>query len=279
MPEGPEIRIAADQLEEALVGKPVCEIFFAFPHLKAYEPILTGEIVSAVETYGKAILTRFTNDLNIYTHNQLYGVWVIRADRNLPETNRQLRLAIYNQEHSALLYSASDIEVLHSREVAHHPFLSKIGPDLLDPNLTVAAVAQRLQSDRFRRRRLASLLLDQHFLAGLGNYLRSEILHRAGIHPSRRPLDCSPAEIEALARATLQLTRQSYETGGITNDLELVGRLKDEGWEWRSYRWSVFGRDGCACHRCGTSVDKKEVGGRRLYYCAVCQPPPVKRTE
>ena len=71
MPEGPEIRLAADEIANAIVGKPTVEVTFAFPQLKQYEPMLTGAMVTSIDTFGKALLTRFDNALNIYSHNQL----------------------------------------------------------------------------------------------------------------------------------------------------------------------------------------------------------------
>lgn len=274
MPEGPEIRLAADQIAQAIVGYPTSEVYFAFEHLKDFQPILSGVKVTAVETYGKAILTRFANELNIYTHNQLYGQWTVRDAYDFPDTTRQLRLAIHNQQHSALLYSASDIQVLHNSEVQNHPFLSTIGPDLLDPDLTVNEVIQRYLSTEFRKKRLSTLLLNQRFLAGLGNYLRSEVLFVAGLHYIYRPIDCTPAQIDALASATLELTRQSYHNHGVTNDLRLAKQLKASGWHERKYRWWVFERDGDLCHKCQEKISKADVGGRRIYFCPNCQRPP-----
>jgi endonuclease-8 len=123
----------------------------------------------------------------------------------------------------------------------------------------------------FRRRRLTSLLLDQGFLAGIGNYLRSEILFVGQTHPSLRPTDCSQEQIEQLARAAIQLSRQSYQTGGITTDLELAETLRRQGASRRQYRFWVFGRDEEPCYKCGTLIIKDEIGGRRLYFCPSCQ--------
>jgi endonuclease-8 len=149
--------------------------------------------------------------------------------------------------------------------------LSKLGPDLLETRVTVPQVAERFVADEFRRRRLTSLLLDQGFLAGLGNYLRSEVLFVARVHPSLRPMDCSEGQIEALAEAAVSLTRQSYQTKGITNDLKLAKKLKEEGQNYREFRFWVFARDGRPCYNCGTAIIKDSVGGRRLYYCPNCQ--------
>ena len=271
MPEGPEIRLAADELQAALAQQTTTEIFFAFDQLKRYESELTGVPITAVETYGKAMVTRFANRLNIYSHNQLYGRWLIRPPHDYPDTNRSLRLAIHNKKHSALLYSASEIELLTDDEIPKHPFISKLGPDLLRPETTLEIVEQRFFDEKYERRRLTTLLLDQHFIAGPGNYLRSEILFVARVHPSLRPKDCTDGQRQALAKATLELTQQSYDTKGITNDLNLVEELKKQGFTYRQYRFRVFNRADEPCLVCGTPIIKEEMSGRRLYYCPNCQ--------
>lgn len=274
MPEGPEIKQAADKIAKAIAHQPIESISFAFDHLKSFESALAQEHVISVTPRGKALLTRFSNQLSIYSHNQLYGVWYVRAAHSLPTTNRQLRLAIHTAKKSALLYSASDIAVLDDAELAAHPFLSKLGPDILDHDTTIAMVRDRLLNKRFQRRGFPTLLLDQHFVCGLGNYLRSEILFVAGVHPTLRPVDCTPDQIEQLATAAIALPRQSYATRGITNDLTLALQLKADGQPRRAYRHWVFSRAGQPCYRCGTSILKDTVGGRRVYYCPRCQPCP-----
>ena len=272
MPEGPEIRRAADQIARAIAQRPVTEVWFAFDQLKPYEEKLKGQIITAVQPRGKALLTRFENGLNIYSHNQLYGQWMIRKAYHYPETNRQLRLAIHNDQKSALLYSASEIEVLSDRGVAQHPFLNRIGPDVLDPTTTVEQVRDRLQAPEFHRRKFTTLFLDQHCLAGLGNYLRSEILFVARIHPDLRPVDCSEAQLQGLAEAAIAIPRQSYQTAGITNDLQRAAQCKAQGDTRQNYRFWIFNREGKPCWVCKTPVVKAMSGGRRYYYCPQCQP-------
>lgn len=271
MPEGPEIRQAADQLAAALVDQRVTELFFAFEHLKPYESKLVGQSVTAVRTRGKGIVIGFSNQLYIYSHNQLYGIWYVRRRHAYPETKRQLRLAIHTAKKSALLYSASDIEVLQHADLATHPFLSRIELDVLDEAVTVAQIAERFRDQRFYRRQLPILLLDQHFIGGLGNYLRSEILFVARVFPALRPVDCSSEQIFALSQAVLTVTQQSYVTKGITNDLEIAMRLKAQGYKRGDYRHSVFNRDNRPCFVCGTTIVKTILAGRRLYYCPHCQ--------
>ncbi|NJR51326.1 MAG: endonuclease VIII [Leptolyngbyaceae cyanobacterium CSU_1_3] len=271
MPEGPEIRQAADQIATALVDRPVTEIFFAFDRLKPFAEELVGQCVTAIRTRGKAMVICFEKPLYIYSHNQLYGRWYVRKLHAYPATNRQLRLAIHNSKKSALLYSASDIQVLSEEELAVHPFLCRVEMDVLDQAVTVEQVVDRFLDKRFHRRQLTILLLDQHFLGGLGNYLRSEILFVARVHPALRPVDCTIDQIDALAQSVLSVTLQSYATKGITNDLQIADALKQSGYKRSQYRHFVFGRQGKACFLCGASIVKEVYAGRRLYYCPNCQ--------
>ena len=112
MPEGPEIRRAADKVAAVLVGKEAESVTFGLPQLRRFENHFRGHTVTAVDTRGKAMLTRFDNGLTLYSHNQLYGRWYVRARGELPRTRRSLRVAFHTALHSALLYSATDIEVL-----------------------------------------------------------------------------------------------------------------------------------------------------------------------
>lgn len=273
MPEGPEIRLAADKIERAILPHPTTEIFFAFEHLKSFEAELTGCRVTQVETRGKAMLTHFDNGLSVYSHNQLYGKWVVRKAYSFPETNRQLRFAIHNAKKSALLYSASDIQILSSpSEIESHPFLSKLGPDVLSAGLQPKTVQAALSHKKNHRRRLSTLYLDQHFLAGIGNYLRSEILFVAKLHPQHRPIDCTEAQLQALANASIEVAYQSYRYKGVTNDLDLANQLKASGSRYRDYRHWVFGRSHRPCYLCATPIVKEMVNNRRIYYCPHCQP-------
>lgn len=267
MPEGPEIWRAADQINNAIAGKSIKKLFFAFDELKNYENELEGSVVSSVTPRGKAIITAFQNELNLYTHNQLYGKWMITENGREPDTNRSLRVAIHTDEASAYLYSASEIEFLKDDEIESHPYIKKLGPDVVDPNTTFEEVFERYKDDAFKNRKLATLLLDQGFLSGVGNYLRSEILFCAKVDPDHRPKDCSEEQIKDLAHYSLELSRRSYKTGGITTAPELVEALKREGASREQYRHYAYGRTGKPCYKCGREIKEVKTGGRKIYYC------------
>ena len=271
MPEGPEVRLAADKLAAKLVGEVVETAWFGLPRLETFAGELSGRRVASLETRGKAQLIHFENGLALYSHNQLYGRWFVRARESYPKTNRSLRVALHTDTSSALLYSASDIAVLDREGIRKHPFLSRIGPDLLSSELTKQVLVARLRDRRFKNRALGGLYLDQAFVAGLGNYLRSEILHFARVHPTQRPSDLTATQQRKLAAETLVVGQRAYEKRGVTNPPRLVQRLKKKGAKRRAYRHAVFARAGLPCYRCGTAIEKTSIASRRLYFCPACQ--------
>lgn len=272
MPEGPEIRRAADRLSRVLRGITPEHVELLLPGLEQHVARLRGRRILGVQPRAKALLIHFDGGYSLYSHNQLYGRWyVVRAGKT-PRTRRSLRVAIHTRDHSALLYSASEIAVLSAAQLRRHPFLCKLGPDLLDPGTTPAAVRAQIEDRRFQRRSLASLLLDQSFLAGLGNYLRSEILHVARLRHEVTLGALDAATRLRLAEAAVTVTRQAYRCRGITNELERAARLKGEGLKFAAYRHHVFARAGCSCWTCDTPVQRVSVSGRAIFFCAHCQP-------
>lgn len=267
MPEGPEIRRAADALAEAVLGEPLQRVEFGVPALRRYQCTLAGQRIVSITPHGKALLTRFDGGQTLYSHNQLYGVWKIVDAGQRPSTSRSLRVALETSRKAILLYSASDVTMWDSARIAEHPFLAGLGPDVLDEALRPAEVEARLRDPRFAGRRLSSLLLDQSFLAGMGNYLRSEVLHRASLAPQHRPRDLAPAQRAALADALLAVPRDSYRSRG--RRYAAVEGLSGTG--AAGFRFRVFDREGEPCEGCGAAIVREEHGGRRLYWCARCQ--------
>jgi endonuclease-8 len=269
VPEGPEIHGQAGRLGAFLEGqKPRLECHYE-PLQEAIES-LQGHRLNTVRARGKAFLFGFESSLTLYAHMQLYGRWQICRPGETPVSRRQLRLRLATPQRDALLYSATDIQMLDSEQLADHPYLSRLGPDLLDTQATEEHFLARLQDRRFQRRQLATLLLDQSFWAGPGNYLRSEILFCAGLAPQMRPCDLDGVQSLRLVRAALGLARRSLHSKGITNHPELVQRQKKEKVPRRHYRHWVFARQGLPCCLCNSPILKQDWAGRRLYLCPGC---------
>ena len=270
MPEGPEVWREAAAIARVVEGESIVKVEFAWPAVMQYATSLTRARIMQVRPRGKAMTLAFSTGFSLVTHNQLYGEWVVRKSAP-PSHQKALRVLIETARGVAMLYSATDIHWLPTVDVDTHSYIVKLGPDALDTNTSVAAVRARLISKPFRNRSLAALLLDQGFIAGLGNYLRSDILFFAGVQSAIKPAQCTDDELDALAQAIVEMPRQSFRTRGITNDHNFALDLKREGWPFARYRHWVFDRDGEACHVCATSIARVAVGGRNVFYCSTCQ--------
>jgi len=174
-------------------------------------------------------------------------------------------------KHTALLYSASNIEVLTTKQLSAHPYLSRLGPDLLESTTTLETVFERLSQTNVRRRCLMGLLQDQTVLAGMGNYLCCEALHVSGIHPQQRPADLNHEQLWQLAKNCLSLTRQSYQTQGITNEMQRAADLRKKAVPFEDYRFNVYRRSGQSCYHCKDTIVKGRYCGRMGYICPTCQ--------
>jgi formamidopyrimidine-DNA glycosylase len=140
--------------------------------------------------------------------------------------------------------------------------LGDLGPEPLSPDFTTQRLEQRLFS---RRRALKPLLLDQHFIAGLGNIYVDESLHRAHLHPLRRSDSLNGPEVAMLWNAVRATLRQGIREEGASID-----------WVYRGggfqNHFQVYGRAGEPCKRCGTEIQRITVAQRGTYYCPHCQP-------
>lgn len=276
MPEGPEIRRMVDEIGSAVAGRTAETVMFAFERFKSFEPLLAGRQVTSVEARGKAVLvflaaTDEDGPWCVYSHNQLYGKWMIGPSDREPATNRQLRFAILGAEKAARLYSASDIRLVRPDELDQVDYLVRLGPDPLNQAVSVDDLLAMFEDRRFRARNLGGLLLDQAFIAGIGNYLRSEILFEARLAPDMRPRDLHDVERRRLAEAILRMLQRAYTLKGMTNDPERAERLKRHGWTFGQRRHMVFNRESQACHECDGPVVKTAMASRRLYFCPSCQ--------
>ncbi len=271
MPEGPEIARSAAQIATAVCGQRVRLIEFAFPNLQPFCRAINDSLVLNVRARGKAMLIQFSSALTLYSHNQLYGQWAILAPQQPVNPRLQTRVAIHTDQAVAVLYSASDIEVWPTAQIHQQPYIAKLGLELLAPSTQLADVRRVVATPAFQNRRVTQLLLHQGFLAGLGNYLRSDILFIARISPSAKLGALSAGQRDALAVAALTITQQSYATGGITNDLALAETMRDNGAPFAQYRHWVFDRAGAPCHGCGTTIVRITVSGRAVFYCPNCQ--------
>jgi formamidopyrimidine-DNA glycosylase len=147
------------------------------------------------------------------------------------------------------------------------------GPEPLARSFSAERFAARLQG---RSARLKTLLLDQSFIAGVGNIYADEALWRARLHPLRAADTLTPLEVRRLHRAIRAVLRQGIANRG-SSFADYVGADGDPG--DNAERLSVYRRTGQPCIRCGREISRIVVGQRSTHFCPRCQPAPLGEPE
>lgn len=185
--------------------------------------------------------------------------------------------------HDRLIFSFADGRALHFHDTRAFgrvrlidgptaPPLDRLGPEPLTPAFTSARFAQAL---RTHRRMLKPLLLDQTFLAGMGNIYVDEALWSARLHPMRTAAGLAPHEVRRLHRAIRSVLGRAVVLGGTTlgsgstNFYSVAGRRGDN-----LHRLRVFRRQDEPCPRCGTLLKRARLAQRGTHWCPSCQPLP-----
>lgn len=146
------------------------------------------------------------------------------------------------------------------------PSLGRLGPEPLE-----ISSREFIRRVRVKKRMIKPLLLDQLFLAGIGNIYADEGLHRAHIHPRRNSRSLTDLELSRLYRALRRILREAIQSGG-TSVRSYVDSTGSRGRFQNFLR--VYQREGERCRSCGTTIVREQIGGRSSFFCPRCQPGP-----
>jgi formamidopyrimidine-DNA glycosylase len=147
--------------------------------------------------------------------------------------------------------------------------LCELGPEPLSATFTLPDFEERIAQ---RRGMLKPLLLNQQFIAGLGNIYVDESLFRAGLHPKRTADTLEREDVRRLYEAIQLTLRQAIAQHGTTFDGLFVRPDGEAGRQQEGL--NVYGQADLPCTRCGTPIERMTVGQRGTHYCPRCQPAP-----
>ena len=231
--------------------------------------LVAGRVVEAVQRRGKYLVLQLSDSGALVIHRKMTGNLVLRPAHSPP------------QRHTHLVLSFDDGPELHFVDprkfgrIYYFPdgdeldrfFRGRLGPEPLE-DLSAARLAELL---RGRKRALKALLLDQAFLAGLGNLYADEVLWLACLHPRRTAVSLTPAEISGLAEAIREVLEGAIARRG-TSLSDYVDAAGERG--ENQAHLMVYGRSGLPCPRCGSSIERRVLAQRGTWLCATCQIEP-----
>jgi len=290
MPEGPEVRKYADALDKALGDRRIIRLSARTKSAKAWleanEARLFGKHIERVYSHGKHLIGLIEGGFYFHSHLMMWGSWQTFTS-SPPEIDRRERARIVVEGASAILYSAPVFNVGRGKPERQVEFLNSLGPDALpyDNKFDAKEFRKRLVAKRNRTVTIGAALLNQQIVAGLGNYLRAEILFACRVNPWKQVGGLSEKELECLTRVVPLLTRRSCRAGATARRPDRERMRLDPTLVYqpgREYgtRHLVFRRTNLPCLRCGNSIrqlrqatqlSNDEERERIVYFCARCQ--------
>jgi formamidopyrimidine-DNA glycosylase len=270
MPELPEVETIVRNLRDGHHGTPPLlqmrvaratvrwPRHIARPSPRAFQRRIRGQEVTSVGRRGKYIVVGLSPSI-LLVHLKMSGDLRLSPSAEPPGRHDHTRLhfeggwelRFEDARKFGRIYLVDDPQTV----------LSPLGPEPLDAGFTAARLGERLRS---HHRLLKPLLMDQAFLAGLGNIYADEALHRAKLHPLRHSDSLQPAEVDRLWRGIRRALRDGLRHNGAS--IDWVYR----GGEFQNH-FRVYQRTGEPCPVCGTRIRRRVIGQRSTHYCPRCQ--------
>jgi formamidopyrimidine-DNA glycosylase len=269
VPELPEVETIARMLRQgegtpALLNRHILgadllwERTLAEPTPSEFTERLIGQIIENIGRRGKFLYFQLTNDWLLF-HLRMSGDLLVKPagapievhDRLLLTLEGDIQLVFNDTRKFGRVWLVDEVDRV----------VGDLGPEPLDESFTAEALFNRLH---VTRRQLKPLLLDQTFIAGLGNIYVDEALNLAKLHPLT-PANCvSPEHATRLLESIRSVLRDGIARNGAS--IDWVYR----GGDFQNY-FRVYQRTGEPCPECGTSIARIIVGQRGTHYCPFCQ--------
>ena len=273
MPELPEVETIARALRSDLLGRTILSAdlrwarTLATPSPRKFKEQVKGQRILEVGRRAK-FLKLGLSDFTLLIHLRMSGDLVIKEADAAPEKHDRLILALTPGPSPKKGRGGRQLVFNDTRKFGRvwlianpDEVLGGLGPEPFGDEFTPQWLYENL---RARHRQLKPLLLDQSFLAGLGNIYTDEALHRAKLHPLAASDSVKREQAEALHEAIRFVLSEGIRRNGAS--IDWVYR----GGEFQNY-FRVYGRDGQPCPVCGTSIQKLVIGQRGTHVCPSCQ--------
>ena len=275
MPELPEVETVVRGLRPLITDKIVTAVeireenMIAYPEndIEAFTNSLTGSKIEAINRRGKYIIMELSTDKNMVIHLRMTGKLLVKEVKE------------FRDKHTHVIFSLNDGQEIRFNNIRkfgrvylidkNHPEqaggLADLGPEPLSDELTVEEFKKLFEK---RRALMKSLLLNQHFIAGIGNIYADEILFRSGIRPDRKANTLNDTEKEEVYNKMREILKKGIIYGG-TSFSDYVNAFGEKGSFQEELR--VHQREGEECFDCGSIIEKIKVSGRSTYFCSQCQ--------
>jgi formamidopyrimidine-DNA glycosylase len=264
MPELPEVETFARQLKPLLVGKTILSAnlrwnrTLALPSPKKFKEAIKGEKIKDISRRAKYLILHLSS-FNLLIHLRMSGDLLLRDSTIKPAKHDRLVLKLSGNQSLAF----NDTRKFGRVWLTANPeeVLGKLGPEPFSRQFTAQWLYDALHQ---KKRQLKPLLLDQTFIAGLGNIYTDEALHMAKLHPAAASDSANRKQAQALHEAIRKVLKAGIYRNGAS--IDWVYR----GGQFQNY-FRVYDHEGQPCPVCGTEIEKIVIGQRGTHICPHCQ--------
>lgn len=268
MPELPEVESVVRDMLRAnppLIGSRIKSVDLTWPGVikdataEEFLAVVNSSSFRSISRYGKYLffgLESAVSHTYMALHLRMTGIAYLNNSNQPPSAHNRITIHL----DSGLALRFDDPRKFGRIWLVNDPasVTAELGPDAL-------TVGKNEFCDRLKNtnRQLKALLLDQSFVAGIGNIYADESLFLAGLNPLKKSSGLSDSEIMTLHKSVIDVLREAVATDGANID----GVFKAG-----NYKVKVYGRQGKPCVNCGEKIVKIRVGQRGTHFCPVCQP-------
>jgi len=278
MPELPEVEVMRRDLEREVVGKKIKAVEVTgtrsvrrHRNRKEFITVLTGRKITAVQRRGKYLVMKLDGNDALIVHLGMSGQ-LLRAKTAREKAPKHTHVAITFTQGGLLRF----IDPRTFGEMFVAPYdnldqqvdeLAHLGLDPLETALSWDLFGRMLAE---KKTKLKPLLMDQKFIAGIGNVYSDEILFEAGLKWDRASDSLSQQEVRRLYRAISETLNGAVKYRGSSLADEQYVDLFGKPGEYQDHH-QVYGREGAACVRCRRPIMRARYSNRSTFYCDACQ--------
>ena len=278
MPELPEVEVLRRDLDKETVGKKIKSVEVTgtrsvrrHRNKKEFIGLLEGRKITAVQRRGKYLVVRLDGAEALVIHLGMSGQ-LLRAKTAREKPPKHTHVVITFTQGGQLRFidprTFGEMFVTEldgvEKEVAE---LSHLGIDPLEDAMSWDNFGRLVASKHMK---LKSLLMDQKFLAGIGNIYSDEILFGAGLRWDRMSDSLSGEEIRRLYRSMVETLQEAVKHRGSSLADEQYVDLNGKPGEYQLHH-KVYAREGESCRRCRQPIVRQRIGGRSTFFCEACQ--------
>lgn len=271
LPELPEVETVVRGIREPLIGRTVQSVWYDWgrmirvPDPEQLAARIQGQTFRAVNRRAKYILCELDHDI-LVVHLGMTGHLYVTPNKETRREDRWVHFRLQLDAGQQLRFSDSRKFGFVSITDKIDSIAPKLGPEPLTDAFTPDVLRERLQR---HHKAIKALLLDQSFVAGVGNIYADEALHHAGIHPLRPADSLNDEEIIRLHAAIRLVLQRGIEREGASVS---TYRKPDGTRGDMQNHFLVYDREDEPCLNCGQPIRKIRVAQRGTHFCPHCQP-------